>query len=160
MQHLALRTDDIVAAVDALAERGVGFAPHPGQLLRLARRAARAPVDLPVDRLRPLGILVDRDHWGQMYQIFAQSMHVRRTFFWELIERHGARTFGTSNIPALYEAKERELAAVRATTDGGAVMTAPGAHGPRPSSASLTAERRRCCRPTTTSPSTPSTAGT
>jgi 4-hydroxymandelate synthase len=40
---------------------------------------------------------------------------VRRTYFWELIERHGARTFGTSNIPALYEAKERELAAVRET---------------------------------------------
>jgi len=34
-----------------------------------------------------------------MYQIFAKSLHVRNTFFWELIERHGARTFGTSNIP-------------------------------------------------------------
>ena len=53
-----------------------------------------------------------------MFQIFTQSMHVRRTFFLELIERHGARTFGTSNIKALYEAKERELAAVRDTTDG------------------------------------------
>jgi 4-hydroxymandelate synthase len=37
-------------------------------------------------------------------------MHVRRTLFLELIERHGALTFGTSNIKALYEAKERELA--------------------------------------------------
>lgn len=72
-----------------------------------------------MDRLRPRGILVDRDHWGQMYQIFAKSLHVRRTFFWELIERHGARTFGTSNIPALYEAKERELSTVRQTTEAG-----------------------------------------
>ena len=31
--------------------------------------------------------------------------------FLELIERHGARTFGSGNIKALYEAKERELAA-------------------------------------------------
>ena len=31
-------------------------------------------------RLSPLGILVDRDHWGQMLQIFTQSLHVRRTF--------------------------------------------------------------------------------
>ena len=61
-----------------------------------------------------LGMLVDRDHWGQLFQIFTQSLHVRRTFFLELIERHGARTFGTSNIPALYEAKERELAAASA----------------------------------------------
>jgi 4-hydroxymandelate synthase len=37
-------------------------------------------------------------------------MHIRRTLFLELIERHGALTFGTSNIKALYEAKERELA--------------------------------------------------
>ena len=55
-------------------------------------------------------MLVDQDHWGQMYQIFTQSMHIRRTLFLELIERHGALTFGTSNIKALYEAKERELA--------------------------------------------------
>jgi 4-hydroxymandelate synthase len=48
-----------------------------------------------------------------MYQIFAKSAHIRRTFFLELIDRHGARTFGTSNIPALYAAKERELAEIR-----------------------------------------------
>ena len=65
-----------------------------------------------------LGVLVDRDHWGLMFQIFTQSMHVRRTLFFELIERHGARTFGTSNIKALYEAKERELSGVRQTAGG------------------------------------------
>jgi 4-hydroxymandelate synthase len=71
--------------------------------------------DIAVDALRPLGVLVDRDHWGQMYQIFAKSTHIRRTYFVELIDRHGARTFGTSNIPALYAAKERELAGIRDT---------------------------------------------
>ena len=50
-----------------------------------------------------------------MYQIFAKSTHIRRTYFLELIDRHGARTFGTSNIPALYAAKERELAEIRNT---------------------------------------------
>ncbi len=38
-------------------------------------------------------------------------MHVRRTLFLEIIERRGAMTFGSGNIKALYEAKERELAA-------------------------------------------------
>ena len=71
--------------------------------------------DIEVEAMRPLGILVDRDHWGQMYQIFAKSTHIRRTYFLELIDRHGARTFGTSNIPALYAAKERELAEIRDT---------------------------------------------
>jgi 4-hydroxymandelate synthase len=51
-------------------------------------------------------------------QIFAESMHVRRTLFLELIERRGARGFGSGNIKALYEAKERELATVAATPQG------------------------------------------
>jgi 4-hydroxymandelate synthase len=112
VQHLALSTDDIVAAVRTFSGNGAGFAETPGAYYDVLSERLGA-IDLPVDRLRPLGILVDRDHWGQMYQIFAKSMHIRRTFFWELIERHGAKTFGTSNIPALYAAKERELADVR-----------------------------------------------
>jgi 4-hydroxymandelate synthase len=39
-------------------------------------------------------------------------MHIRRTLFMEIIERRGALTFGSSNIKALYEAKERELEGV------------------------------------------------
>jgi 4-hydroxymandelate synthase len=119
VQHLALATPDIAGAVAALAARGVGFAPTPPSYYALlAERQGLA--DVPVERLAPLGILVDRDHWGRMYQIFATSGHIRRTFFWELIERHGSRTFGTSNIPALYAAKERELSAFRETKEAGA----------------------------------------
>ncbi|MFD1052225.1 hypothetical protein ACFQ1S_44940 [Kibdelosporangium lantanae] len=42
-------------------------------------------------------------------QIFTESMHVRRTLFLEIIERRGALTFGSGNIKALYQAKNREL---------------------------------------------------
>jgi 4-hydroxymandelate synthase len=118
VQHLALSTDDIVAAVRTFSDNGAGFAQTPGAYYDLLAERVGA-TDLPVERLRPLGILVDRDHWGQMYQIFSKSMHIRRTYFWELIERHGAKTFGTSNIPALYAAKERELADVRDSVDMG-----------------------------------------
>ncbi|MGN9917488.1 4-hydroxyphenylpyruvate dioxygenase [Micromonospora palomenae] len=114
VQHLGLRTDDIVTAVGSLAERGVRFAGTPGAYYDdLERRVG--PVDAPLDRLRDLSILVDSDHGGQLLQIFTESMHVRRTLFLELIERRGARTFGSGNIKALYEAKERELAAAGAT---------------------------------------------
>ncbi|ACU72163.1 4-hydroxyphenylpyruvate dioxygenase [Catenulispora acidiphila DSM 44928] len=123
VQHLALSTDDIVATVKSFAANGAGFAQTPGAYYDVLPERIGA-TDLPVDQLRPLGILVDRDHWGQMYQIFSKSMHIRRTFFWELIERHGAKTFGTSNIPALYAAKERELAGVRDSVDVGAMGTA------------------------------------
>ena len=119
VQHLALSTDDIVSAVRTFSGNGAGFAETPGAYYEVLGERI-GDIDLPVDRLRPLGILVDRDHWGQMFQIFAKSMHIRRTFFWELIERHGAKTFGTSNIPALYAAKERELAEVRDSLEIGA----------------------------------------
>jgi 4-hydroxymandelate synthase len=108
VQHLAFRTNDIVAAVETFAGRGVGFLTTPGSYYDALEQRI-GPVDLPVAALRDAGILVDRDHWGLMYQIFTQSMHVRRTLFLEIIERHGALTFGSSNIKALYEAKEREL---------------------------------------------------
>ncbi|MET7426427.1 4-hydroxyphenylpyruvate dioxygenase [Dactylosporangium sp. NPDC005555] len=117
VQHIAYSTHDIVTAVRAFSAKGVEFAQTPASYYDVLESRLGA-VDVPVDQLRPLGILVDRDHWGQMYQIFAKSTHIRRTYFAELIDRHGARTFGTSNIPALYAAKERELAAVRDTTDG------------------------------------------
>ncbi|WP_229401718.1 4-hydroxyphenylpyruvate dioxygenase [Micromonospora okii] len=113
VQHLALRTDDIVTAVGALRERGVRFAGTPAAYYDdLEQRVG--PVDAPLDRLRELSILADRDHGGQLLQIFTESMHVRRTLFLELIERRGALTFGSGNIKALYEAKERELAATAA----------------------------------------------
>ncbi|MEV4412295.1 4-hydroxyphenylpyruvate dioxygenase [Catellatospora sp. NPDC049609] len=109
VQHVAFRTDDIVTAVRTFAERGVGFLSTP-QTYFDALEQRLGSVDLPIAELRSLGVLVDTDHYGQLYQIFTQSMHVRRTLFLELIERHGALTFGSSNIKALYEAKERELA--------------------------------------------------
>jgi len=114
VQHIAFLTHDIVHAVQTFADRGVGFAVTPSSYYDMLTSRLGA-TDIAVEGLRPLGILVDRDHWGQMYQIFAKSTHIRRTYFVELIDRHGARTFGTSNIPALYAAKERELAEIRDT---------------------------------------------
>lgn len=107
VQHVAFRTDDIIRAVSTFSDRGVGFLSTPGSYYDLL---ATRTTDIPLGELRKHSVLVDEDHWGQMYQIFTQSMHIRRTLFLELIERHGALTFGSSNIKALYEAKERELA--------------------------------------------------
>jgi 4-hydroxymandelate synthase len=112
VQHVAFLTKDIVRAVSTIAGRGVEFAVTPSSYYDMLAGRLGA-TDIQIEELRPLGILVDRDHWGQMYQIFAKTTHIRRTYFLELIDRHGARTFGTSNIPALYAAKERELADVR-----------------------------------------------
>jgi 4-hydroxymandelate synthase len=116
VQHVAFLTHDIVRAVRTFTGRGVEFAVTPSSYYDVLT-ARLGPTDIAIEALRPLGILADRDHWGQMYQIFAKSTHIRRTYFIELIDRHGARTFGTRNIPALYAAKERELAELRNPAD-------------------------------------------
>lgn len=107
VQHLALRTPDIVHAVRALSASGIEFLTAPAGYYRsLEGRLGAFPI--PVDVLRDVNVLADRDQWGQLFQIFSHSTHERRTFFFELIERRGARTFGSGNIKALYEALNDE----------------------------------------------------
>jgi 4-hydroxymandelate synthase len=107
VQHLALRTPDIVRAVRTLSDRGIEFLSAPDGYYRSLEGRLGA-FNFPVDVLRDVNVLADRDQWGQLFQIFSHSTHERRTFFFELIERRGARTFGTGNIRALYEALNEE----------------------------------------------------
>jgi 4-hydroxymandelate synthase len=107
VQHIALTTRDIVDSVTRLRGRGVAFLQVPDAYYdRLPQRLTLATHT--AEELREQRILADSDHGGQLFQIFARSTHPRRTFFFELIERLGARTFGSGNIKALYEAVELE----------------------------------------------------
>jgi 4-hydroxymandelate synthase len=105
VQHIAFTTENIVRTVGAIGARGVGFLETPDAYYR--RLPGRLDVERhAVDDLRRLNVLVDEDHDGQLFQIFSRSTHPRNTFFVEVIERLGARTFGSGNIKALYEAVE------------------------------------------------------
>ncbi len=110
VQHLALRTADIAHAVRTLSGRGVRFLAAPGGYYRQLEPRLGA-LAIPVEVLREVNVLADRDKWGQLFQIFTRSAHERGTFFIELIERRGALTFGSGNIKALYEALGEEQAA-------------------------------------------------
>jgi 4-hydroxymandelate synthase len=103
VQHLALRTDDITGAIRTLSGRGVEFLQAPDGYYR-SLESRLGDLAIPAAELRKLNVLADSDPWGQMFQIFTRSTHERQTFFLELIERRGGRTFGTRNIQALYEA--------------------------------------------------------
>ena len=107
VQHIALSTADAVDTVRQLRGRGVAFLSTPDAYYR-ALTERLDPRAHSVDELRDLGILVDEDHDGQLFQIFARSTHPRNTVFFEVIERLGATTFGSGNIRALYEAVEQE----------------------------------------------------
>jgi 4-hydroxymandelate synthase len=107
VQHIALTTGDIVRSVGSIGARGVAFLSTPDTYYqRLPGRLDLARHT--VDELRELDVLVDQDHDGQLFQIFSRSVHPRNTFFIEVIERLGARTFGSGNIRALYEAIEMQ----------------------------------------------------
>jgi 4-hydroxyphenylpyruvate dioxygenase len=109
VQHVALRTDDIVATVDALVSRGVRFMQVPATYYDEARERL-AGVPLPWEDLERLHILVDRDEGGHLLQIFTETLTDRPALFFEIIERRGATGFGEGNFKALFEAIERDQA--------------------------------------------------
>jgi 4-hydroxyphenylpyruvate dioxygenase len=107
VQHIALGTDDIVGAVQALRARGVRFLAVPAGYYDDAR-ARMTGIDLPWEALADLGILVDRDQEGHLLQIFTEPVSGRPTVFFEVIQRQGSRGFGEGNFKALFEAIEHE----------------------------------------------------
>ncbi|MEU4624015.1 4-hydroxyphenylpyruvate dioxygenase [Actinoplanes sp. NPDC023801] len=110
-QHLALATNDILRAVDALVEEGVEFLATPDSYYSDPELRARiGEVRVPIEELQKRGILVDRDEDGYLLQIFTKPIGDRPTVFFELIERHGSLGFGKGNFKALFEAIEREQA--------------------------------------------------
>ena len=111
VQHLALATNDILRAVDALRREGVEFLDTPDAYYEDPQLRARiGQVRVPIEELQSRGILVDRDEDGYLLQIFTQPITDRPTVFFELIERHGSLGFGKGNFQALFQAIEREQA--------------------------------------------------
>ena len=109
VQHIALATNDILAAVDAMRAAGVEFLSTPDSYyLDPELRARIGDVRAPIEELQRRGILVDRDEDGYLLQIFTKPVGDRPTVFFELIERHGSLGFGKGNFKALFEAIERE----------------------------------------------------
>jgi 4-hydroxyphenylpyruvate dioxygenase len=109
VQHIALATNDILATVAQLRNRGVEFLVVPETYYAdLLARVGKIDEDLPA--LRDLNILVDRDEEGYLLQIFTKPVEDRPTVFYEIIQRKGARSFGKGNFKALFEAIEREQA--------------------------------------------------
>jgi 4-hydroxyphenylpyruvate dioxygenase len=109
VQHIAMATDDIIHTVSMLKSRGVEFLEAPAIYYdELFARVGK--IDEPIEEIRKLGILVDRDDEGYLLQIFSKPVQDRPTLFYEIIQRKGAKSFGKGNFKALFEAIEREQA--------------------------------------------------
>jgi 4-hydroxyphenylpyruvate dioxygenase len=108
-QHVAIATDDIVKTITALSSRGVEFLHVPNTYYDdIPERVGDIDEDLEV--LKKHKILVDRDEDGYLLQLFSKPVEDRPTFFFEIIERKGAKSFGKGNFKALFESIEREQA--------------------------------------------------
>jgi len=109
VQHIAMQSDDIVGTVTALKERGIPFLDTPDAYYEEVQgRVGEIAEDY--GDLQRLKILADRDEDGYLLQIFTKTAQDRPTVFFEVIERHGATTFGEGNFKALFAAVEREQA--------------------------------------------------
>ncbi|HUP32128.1 MAG TPA: 4-hydroxyphenylpyruvate dioxygenase, partial [Gaiellaceae bacterium] len=109
VQHIALQTSSIVQTIERLRDRGVIFLDTPETYYDdVEGRVGEIAEDY--GDLKRLRILADRDEDGYLLQIFTKTAQDRPTLFFEVIERHGATTFGEGNFKALFESIEREQA--------------------------------------------------
>ena len=111
VQHIALRTLDVITSVRALRQRGVKFLRIPDVYytdvkVRLSKSKVTIKEDL--DTLQELGILIDFDDNGYLLQIFTESMDYRPTVFFEIIQRENFSGFGAGNFLHLFMALEKE----------------------------------------------------
>ena len=107
VQHIALRTSDIIGAVDEMRTRGIRFLTPPETYYEDARLRC-GDIDVPWRDLQRLGVLVDVDAGGHLLQVFTETLGDRPTLFVEVIQRVGATGFGEGNFKALFEAIERD----------------------------------------------------
>ncbi len=107
VHHIALETDDIFAAAEALKASGAALLPIPANYYDDV--AARFGLDAAlVERMQSLSILYDRVGEGEFLHLYTTPFEER--FYFELVQRRsGYDLYGAPNAPVRMAA----LAALR-----------------------------------------------
>lgn len=112
IQHIAVGSDDIYAATDEIAARGLRFMPKPPMAYYEASKARVADHNEPLEAMAKHGILIDGEgvvDGGEtriLLQIFSKT--VIGPIFFEFIQRKGDDGFGEGNFRALFESIEQD----------------------------------------------------
>ncbi len=112
IQHIAVGCDDIYAATEAIAERGLQFMPGPPELYYARSRSRVKGHQEPIARLAKHGILIDGEgvvdggSTRVLLQIFSKT--VIGPIFFEFIQRKGDEGFGEGNFKALFKSIEED----------------------------------------------------
>ncbi|XP_012943898.1 4-hydroxyphenylpyruvate dioxygenase [Aplysia californica] len=113
VQHIAMRTNDIIKTISNLRERGQQFLEIPDTYYKNLRenlKNSKVKVVEDLDVLQRLHILIDYDDNGYLLQIFTKNMQDRPTVFLEVIQRNNHQGFGAGNFKSLFEAIETDQA--------------------------------------------------
>lgn len=112
IQHIAVATDDIYAATDAVNANGLEFMPGPPDTYyEMSHKRVTGHTE-PLDRMKKHGILIDGEGvvgGGEtriLLQIFSKT--VIGPIFFEFIQRKGDDGFGEGNFRALFESIEED----------------------------------------------------
>ncbi|KAK6454533.1 4-hydroxyphenylpyruvate dioxygenase [Scheffersomyces xylosifermentans] len=120
VQHIALKTNDIIGTVSALLARGIEFNSASDKYYKsLQERLEHDDVTLYEDfsTIKQLNVLVDYDlstrnkktkRCNYLLQIFTKPLHDRPTLFIEIIQRHHHNGFGKGTFKGLYETIEEQ----------------------------------------------------
>jgi 4-hydroxyphenylpyruvate dioxygenase len=110
IQHIALRCDDLVAAVDRLQLAGVPLLTAPNDVYYEMLEERLPGHGEPVSALKTRGILLDGSTTNGekrlLLQIFSKT--VLGPVFFEFIQRKADEGFGEGNFKALFESLERD----------------------------------------------------
>lgn len=110
IQHIALRCDDLMAAVDRLQLAGVPLMTAPNDVYYEMLEERLPGHGEPVQALKTRGILLDgstaKGEKRLLLQIFSQTL--LGPVFFEFIQRKADEGFGEGNFKALFESLERD----------------------------------------------------
>jgi 4-hydroxyphenylpyruvate dioxygenase len=110
IQHIALRTDDLLASVDALQMAGVPLMTAPNDVYYEMLQERLPGHGEPVPELQARGILLDgstaNGEKKLLLQIFSQPL--LGPVFFEFIQRKADEGFGEGNFKALFQSLERD----------------------------------------------------
>jgi 4-hydroxyphenylpyruvate dioxygenase len=112
IQHIAVGSDDLYAATDEIAKRGLKFMPKPPMAYYELSKTRVTGHSEPIDRMARHGILIDGEgvvggaETKILLQIFSRT--VIGPIFFEFIQRKGDDGFGEGNFRALFESIEQD----------------------------------------------------
>lgn len=107
VQHIAIRTENILETIPALRKNGIEFLAIPDTYYDMLRKREDFTIEESIDDLQKHGILCDHEGDGYLLQLFTRPVADRPTFFFEFIQRHGnSQGFGKGNFQSLFESIE------------------------------------------------------